>query len=207
MELRTEDAKTPLISADDPFALFDTWFTEAKASEPNNPNAMLLATVDETGMPDARVVLLKDVGHDGFTFYTNTLSSKGLQLGGQPKAALCFFWKSLDRQVRVRGPVAPVSAAEADAYFATRPRGSQIGAWASRQSEVLPTREHFLTEIERIDATYEGQDVPRPPHWSGYRVTPLRIEFWQERPFRLHDRLVFSRTDAAQPWDTGRVFP
>ncbi len=207
MDIRTEDRKIPLISGEDPVALFRTWFADAEAGEPSNPNAMTLATVDPTGLPDARIVLLKDMDERGFTFYTNTESAKGTQVDTAGKAALLFYWKSLDRQVRVRGPVARVDDAEADAYFATRPRGSQAGAWASQQSRPLPGRDRFIDAVQDVEQRYEGTDIPRPPHWTGYRVTPLAIEFWQDRPFRLHDRLVFTRETVSAPWEQGRIYP
>ncbi len=196
-----------LIEGDDPFALFDAWLKEAEAREPADANAMTLATVDDTGLPDARIVLLKGLRDGQFVFYTNTLSAKGHQLGGQPKAALCFHWKSLARQVRLRGPVELVTPEEADAYFATRPRGSQIGAWASRQSTVLETRGALIDAVQQTETDYEGKDIPRPPHWSGYALTPLKMEFWQDQPFRLHDRLVFERAGLGAAWSRGRVFP
>lgn len=203
----TDGAAFKPIQGTDPYALFEAWMAEAKATETAYANAVTLATVDEHGMPDARVVLVKEVEAGGFNFYTNTLSAKGRQLAGQPKAALCFHWKALERQVRLRGPVSPVSAQAADAYFASRPRGSQIGAWASNQSSPLASRDAFLAEIARVEALYEGQEVPRPPHWSGYRLEPVSMEFWQEAPFRLHDRLVFTRPDPGAPWSTQRIYP
>jgi len=197
---------TALFSSDDPYALFDAWYEEAKGTDEDYPNAMQLATVDADGLPDLRTVLLK--GRDeGFVFYTNTTSAKGRALAEHPKAALNFYWKSLQRQVRLRGLVAPVSDAEADAYFATRPKGSQIGAWASAQSQPLDARATLEAEVARLEELYKDQEVPRPPHWSGYRVTPLQMEFWRERPYRLHDRLVFSRSDAAEPWTSARLYP
>jgi pyridoxamine 5'-phosphate oxidase len=205
--IREEDPKTPLIEGDDPFALFDKWFASARANEPGYPNAMTVATVDDTGMPDARIVLLKGFDEDGFVFFTNTLSVKGRQLGSFPKAALCFYWGQTQRQVRIRGPVTSVSTDEADTYFASRPRGSQIGAWASSQSQPLTNRDDFIEQIESVEGQYQSADVPRPPHWSGYRVAPLKMEFWQERPFRLHDRLVFEREIASADWRMGRIYP
>jgi pyridoxamine 5'-phosphate oxidase len=191
----------------DPFALFDSWFLEAVASEPNDPNAMTLSTVDGDGMPDARIVLMK--GHDrgGFVFYTNTLSSKGRQLAAAPRAALTFHWKSLLRQVRVRGVVTAVTEAEADAYYHSRARESRIGAWASRQSQPLENRAIFEEAVARETARFEKEDVPRPPHWSGYRITPLSIEFWHDRPFRLHDRIRFDRTPSNDEWVKTRLYP
>jgi pyridoxamine 5'-phosphate oxidase len=193
--------------ADDPLRLFSIWFEEAAKSEPNDPNAMALATVDETGMPDARMVLLKGFDAAGFVFYTHLASAKGRELEGQPRAALVFHWKSLRRQVRVRGPVERVSDAEADEYFASRPRQSQIGAWASRQSQPLESRFAFEQAIAKFAAKYLVGPVPRPAGWSGFRVTPLAIEFWHDRPFRLHDRVRFERADARAPWTKTRLYP
>jgi pyridoxamine 5'-phosphate oxidase len=193
--------------ADEPFALFDHWFQEAKRSEPRDPNAMSLATVDGDGMPDVRAVLLKGVDARGFTFYTNTESQKGRELEGCPKAALLFYWKSLNRQVRVRGAVERVTSAEADAYFATRPKQAQIGAWASQQSRPLESRFAFEKAIAVYGAKYLLGEVPRPPHWSGYRVLPISMEFWHDRPFRLHDRIVFDRDDLGAPWGKTRMYP
>lgn len=192
---------------DDPLALFDAWMADAEASEINDANAMALATVDAAGMPDARMVLLKEATPAGFVFYTNTESAKGRQLAAVPKAALCFHWKSLRRQVRVRGPVMPVSAEEADAYFASRPLGSRIGAWASQQSRPLESRFALETAVARYTAQYAAGHIPRPPHWSGYRLTPLEIEFWRDRRFRLHDRFVFRRDSADAPWTRERLYP
>ncbi len=202
-----EDTEGGLIEGDDPVRLFQDWLAQAEEKELNDPNAMTLATVDEAGMPDARIVLLKGFDERGFVFYTNTLSIKGRQLASTSKAALTFHWKSLGRQVRVRGLVAPVESDQADAYFATRPRGSQIGAWASQQSEPMAGRDVFLAEIARYEAEFDGGDVPRPPHWSGYRVTPLRVEFWLGHGYRLHDRLAFERAGAEDGWTCGRLFP
>ena len=194
-----------LLTADDPIALFQDWLAEANKSEPNDANAMTLATVDAEGMPDARMVLLKDIDARGFTFYTNFESAKGRELLAHPKAALVFHWKSLRRQVRVRGEVAQVSEAEADAYFATRARHSQIGAWASDQSRPLPDRLALEKRVAQAGLKFGLGKVPRPPHWSGFRVAPQVIEFWRDRPFRLHERLVFTR--AGEGWTTSRLFP
>lgn len=190
-----------------PFELFDAWMTSAKKSEPNDANAMAIATADAQGRPNIRMVLLKDASPDGFVFYTNTESAKGRELEADPFIALCFHWKSQRRQVRVRGSVACVSDAEADSYFATRPKDSQIGAWASAQSHAMEGRWAFEKEIAKYAAKYALAKVPRPPNWSGYRVTPFEIEFWRDRPFRLHDRLVYRRELPAGPWRTERLFP
>ena len=191
----------------DPIAAFDGWLQEAAASEPNDPNAMSLATVGADGMPNARMVLLK--GHDarGFVFYTNLESQKGGELADNAQAALCFHWKSLHRQVRVQGPISAVSDAEADAYFNSRGRQSRIGAWASQQSRPLANRTELEAAFAKIDAQYPDEDIPRPPHWSGRRITPLRIEFWQDGDHRLHDRLVFKRASADAAWETERLYP
>lgn len=196
----------PLLPEGDPIHLFGEWLAEAGKSEPNDPNAMTVSTVDESGMPDSRMVLLKDVDSRGFVFYTNLESAKGRELAANPKAALLFHWKSLRRQVRVRGLVEPVSEAEADAYFASRARHSQLGAWASDQSRPLPDRLALERRVAEMGLKYGliGK-VPRPPHWSGFRIVPQIIEFWRDRPFRLHERLVYERVDGA--WTTSRLFP
>jgi pyridoxamine 5'-phosphate oxidase len=191
----------------DPQALFAAWLADAEKSEINDPNAMTLATVDAQGLPDARMVLLKGVDPRGFVFYTNLESAKGVELAGSMKAALVFHWKSLRRQVRVRGPVEPVSGAEADAYFKTRPRGSRIGAWASRQSRVLASRAALEAAVAGFEDKYPSGDISRPPHWSGFRVLPLQVEFWHDRPFRLHDRIAFSRAGLSESWRKERLFP
>ena len=191
---------------DDPFALFAAWFEEAEQKEPNDPNAMALATVGANGMPSLRMVLLKGYDAEGFVFYTNLESRKGEQLRASPKAALLFHWKSLRRQVRVEGPVSPVSEAEAEAYFASRPRQSQIGAWASDQSRPLAGRFELEKRVARFAAKYAVGQVPRPPHWGGYRVALQRVEFWQSRPARLHDRIVYE-ADGAGGWRVSRLFP
>jgi pyridoxamine 5'-phosphate oxidase len=193
--------------APEPLALFTAWFGEANASEPADANAMALATVDADGLPNVRMVLLKGFDQRGFVFYTNEGSQKGQELDAHPKAALSFHWKSLRRQVRIRGAVERATEQEADDYFASRPRGAQIGAWASRQSQALSSRAEFEAEIERYTKKFEGGDVPRPPHWPGFRVIPLEIEFWHDRPFRLHDRIAFRRKNPDAPWVKTRLFP
>lgn len=192
--------------ADDPLRLFDGWLSDAAASEPNDPNAMALATVDDDGLPNVRMVLLKGLD-TGFVFYTNFESAKGREILASHKAALCFHWKSLRRQVRVRGPVAVVDDAEADAYYASRPRGSRIGAWASKQSRPLEGRFALEAEVARTTARYGIGEIPRPAHWSGFRLTPVSIEFWHDRPFRLHDRVQFTRSGPDAPWSKARLYP
>ena len=192
---------------DDPFDLFAEWLAEAGKSEPNDPNAMSLATVDGDGLPNVRMVLLKDADKNGFVWYTNYESAKGQELLGQGKAALCFHWKSLKRQIRVRGAVTPVPIEEADAYFQSRARDSRIGAWASEQSRPMEGRFALEKRAASYAAKFGLGHVPRPPHWSGFRLTPIEIEFWRDRPFRLHDRLVFRRNEATAPWTTQRLFP
>jgi pyridoxamine 5'-phosphate oxidase len=193
------------MSSTDPHALFDAWFAEARASEPNDSNAMALATADASGRPTVRMVLLK--GHDaqGFVFYTNLESRKAGELIANPSAALLFHWKSLRRQVRIEGPVTRVTDAEGDAYFATRSRDSQLGAWASDQSRPLASRTLFEDRYAEMAARFEGQPVPRPPHWSGFRVMPARIEFWTDREHRLHERRLFLRE--GEGWREGLLFP
>lgn len=188
-----------------PLALFSAWFAEAQSSEPNDPNAMALATSDANGAPHVRMVLLKGHGEDGFTFYTNQQSDKAIQIAARPFASLLFHWKSLRRQVRVEGKVMSVPDADADAYFASRGRDSQLGAWASDQSRPLDRRETFEARFAALKAEYDGQGVPRPPHWSGYRIDPARIEFWEDRPYRLHHRRIFTRDGTG--WSEGLLYP
>ena len=193
--------------AADPFALFAAWMAEAEKSEPNDANAMALATADASGQPNVRMVLLKGVDTRGFVFYSNAESIKGGELAANPRAAINFHWKSLRKAVRVQGAIARVTDAEADAYFATRPKDSQIGAWASPQSRPMEGRFVFEKRIAEYALKYGIGTVPRPPYWTGWRLTPTRIEFWRDRPFRLHDRLVYSRESATSPWATERLFP
>jgi pyridoxamine 5'-phosphate oxidase len=196
-----------LIEADEPLRLFAAWFEQAARSEPRDPTAMSLATVDADGLPNVRMVLMKGFGEAGFVFYTNVDSQKGHELDREQKAALLFHWKSVNRQVRLRGPVERIEDAEADAYFATRPRLTQIGAWASKQSAPLESRHAFEKAIAYYTAKFALGTVPRPPNWTGYRLRPLLIEFWHERPFRLHDRLEFRREALDAPWCKARLYP
>jgi pyridoxamine 5'-phosphate oxidase len=193
--------------ADEPLRLFGVWLEEATRSEPADANAMTFASVDAEGLPNARMVLLKGFDERGLVFYTNLDSEKGRELDANPKGALVFHWKSLKRQVRLRGPVERVADAEADAYFATRPRLAQIGAWASKQSAPLESRIAFEKAIAVTMARFPVGTIPRPPNWSGYRVVPLVIEFWQDRPYRLHDRVEFRRTAPGTPWTKTRLYP
>ena len=198
--------------ANEPFQLFESWFAEAETHEPNDPNAMALATADASGLPNVRMVLLKGLddasrANRGFVFYTNLQSAKGVELADNPQAAILFHWKSLRRQVRARGTISSVSRAEADAYFETRPRLSRIGAWASDQSRALDSRAVFEAAIDARSEMYKDGAIPRPEHWSGFRLSPLEIEFWHDRPFRLHDRIVFRRRTAGEAWVKSRLYP
>jgi len=195
------------IAPADPWELFREWYALAEAGEPNDPNAMTLATVGVHGMPSARIVLLKSYDKNGFVFFTNKQSHKGEQLGRHPKAALCFHWKSLRRQIRAEGEVTPISDSESDVYFVTRPHGSQIGAWASDQSHPLESRAKLEERVHAFEQKFAGKAVPRPPHWGGYRLTPLLIEFWQDRQFRLHDRIVYTRASGQAAWQQERLYP
>jgi pyridoxamine 5'-phosphate oxidase len=191
----------------DPFDVFADWLAAARKSELNDPNAMALATSDQSGMPDVRMVLLKDLDATGFVFYTNLESGKGVQLAANPQAAICFHWKSLRRQIRVRGVISAVSDEEADAYFASRARDSRIGAWASTQSRPLEDRFALEKSVAAHALKFGLGEVPRPAFWSGFRLTPMRIEFWRDKPFRLHDRLVFERVSATENWSTAKLYP
>ena len=196
-----------VFTKDDPFSLFADWLALAKKHEPNDPNAMALATADARGAPDVRMVLLKDLDHRGLTCYSNTESAKGVQLAENPQAALCFHWKTIRRQARFRGRIEQVDAAEADAYFASRARPSRIGAWVSAQSRPMKSTLDLAKEVALKAIEFGVGEVPRPPHWSGYRLIPNEIEFWVNRPFRLHDRLQFRRENDAAPWATARLYP
>lgn len=196
-----------LFAEAEPFALFERWFKEAAAKEPSDPNGMALATADADGFPDVRMVLMKGFDAAGFVFYTNAESAKGRQLAENPRAALCFHWKSLRRQVRVRGLIEAVSDQDGDAYFNTRDRGAQLGAWASEQSRPMPDRLALEKRIAAFALKFGVGTPPRPPHWRGYRLAPLTFEFWRDRPFRLHDRLVFTRERAGASWNKSRLYP
>ena len=215
-EIKQDYYKAPqagdFAEADEPFALFEAWFADATQHEPNDPNAFALATVDAGGLPNVRMVLLKGLdgataNPRGFVFYTNFESAKGRELLGASKAAMCFHWKSLRRQVRARGLVSTVSDAEADAYFASRPRGSRIGAWASQQSRPLESRFALEKAVAVVTARYPLGDIPRPAYWSGFRITPLEMEFWHDRPFRLHERVAFRRPAPETAWSKTRLYP
>ncbi len=197
----------PIAPAADPFRLFEAWLDEARLTEPNDPNAMTLATVGADGVPSARIVLLKALDARGFTFYTNKQSRKGTDLRAHGRAALLFHWKTRRRQVRVEGTVEDVTDTEADAYFASRARISRLGALASEQSRPLPSRATLEARVAELDSRYPGDSVPRPAHWSGYRVLPVRMEFWQDMPYRLHDRRVYSRTGEGGGWTTEALYP
>ena len=198
--------RKPRAMTTDPLVLFDAWFDEATASEPNDPEAMALATVDVAGRPSLRMVLLKGYGPEGFTFYTNVDSRKGSEIAANPDVALLFHWKSMRRQVRIEGPVEGVPEGEADSYFATRSRDSQLGAWASDQSRPLESRDAFEARFDEMKRRFEHQEVARPPHWGGYRVIPGRMEFWQDRPHRLHERRLFARRPDGG-WDESLLYP
>lgn len=189
----------------DPLDLFRLWFAQAEKTEISDPNAMALATTGPDLKPSVRMVLLKDYNATGFTFFSNSHSKKGQQLAKNQQAALCFYWKSLKRQVRVEGEITVIPTAASNAYFATRDRQSQIGAWASQQSEVMITREAFLDQVRKIEAKYQGQNIPRPPHWVGYLLRPRSIEFWEEQPYRLHDRTLYEKVDGG--WKTVKLYP
>lgn len=193
--------------ASKPFLLFEEWLEDAKAKELNDPNALALSTVDPDGMPNIRMVLLKGFDERGFVFYTNFESAKGQELLSTPKAAMCFHWKSLRRQVRVRGPISVVEHDEADEYYQSRPRGSRIGAWASKQSRSLESRFALEKEVAKYTAKFAIGEIPRPDHWSGFRLEPTEIEFWHDRPFRLHDRIVFRRENPSDDWAKDRLYP
>jgi len=200
-------AEQSAIPETDPFALFEVWFGEALASEPNDANAMALATASPDGFPSVRMVLLKGHGHDGFVFYTNADSRKGGQIRANMRAALLFHWKSLRRQIRIEGPLTEVTNGEADAYFHSRPRVSQIGSAASDQSRPLPERQVYLDRVAALEARFPEGDIPRPPHWTGFRLSPRRIEFWRDREFRLHDRRLFTRENEGEVWSNTLLYP
>jgi pyridoxamine 5'-phosphate oxidase len=198
--------RTGIFAGDDPFALARAWLSEAEASEPNDPNAIALATVDAEGMPNVRMVLLKEIEPGGFVFYTNTESRKAEEIAATGGAAFAMHWKSLRRQIRARGPVAPVEGPQADAYYASRSLQSRLGAWASRQSRPLSSRAALLAEVAKVTARF-GTNPPRPPFWGGYRLVPLEVEFWADGPFRLHDRFRWSRPVVGAPWEVVRLNP
>lgn len=206
-DLTAEPSVDAFNRADDPIALFRLWLEEATATEINDPEAMALCTVDEHGAPDARMMLCKGADERGLTFYTNAESAKGRELAAQPRAAALFHWKSLRRQARFRGAVAQIPDAEADTYFASRPRGSQLGAWASQQSRPLESREALESAVEAYAQRFGKAEVPRPRYWRGYRITPVEIEFWRDGAFRLHDRILFTRTTPESPWRKQRLYP
>ena len=193
--------------AEEPFALFRAWLAEAEKTEPCEPEAMAVATADADGLPNVRMILLKGADERGFVFYTNSGSAKGGELSANPQAAMLFYWKSLGRQIRVRGPIEPATAAEADAYFATRRRESRLGAWASEQSRPLESRAALEEAVARYTAEFDGRDVTRPDYWRGFRVRPVEIEFWQNGEFRLHDRVVFRRSTLDDVWTKTRLNP
>ena len=202
--MQSDDSAIP---ASDPLMLFEVWYAEAKEAEPNDPNAMALATASEDNFPSVRMVLLKGHGTDGFVFYTNAESRKGEQIRTNMRAALLFHWKSLRRQIRIEGPLEEVSEAEADTYFHSRPRVSQIGSAASDQSRPLPDRQVYLDRVHALEERYPEGDIPRPAHWTGFRLSPRRIEFWQDRQYRLHDRRLFSREDETEAWSNTLLYP
>lgn len=202
-----ELTKGDFVEAEKPFELFDEWLEEAKTTEPNDPNALALSTVDPDGLPNVRMVLLKGFDETGFVFYTNLESAKGRELLSAGKAAMCFHWKSLRRQIRIRGEIVQVPAEEADEYYQSRPRGSRIGAWASRQSRPLESRFALEKEVAKYTAKFGIGEIPRPEHWSGLRLIPSEIEFWADRPFRLHDRVKFTRSAPSEPWIKERLYP
>ena len=202
--MQSDDSAIP---ASDPLMLFEVWYAEAKEVEPNDPNAMALATASEDNFPSVRMVLLKGHGTDGFVFYTNAESRKGEQIRANMRAALLFHWKSLRRQIRIEGPLEEVSEAEADTYFHSRPRVSQIGSAASDQSRPLPDRQVYLDRVHALEERYPEGDIPRPAHWTGFRLSPRRIEFWQDRQYRLHDRRLFSREDETEAWSNTLLYP
>lgn len=208
--IKRDEAAAPagnFLDETDPFALFASWLADAEKTEPNDPNAMALATADADGLPNVRMVLLKGFDEQGFVFYTNAESAKGREIAANPRAALCFHWKSLRRQIRVRGPLDEVSGAEADAYYQSRPRGSRIGAWASQQSRAMEGRFALEKAVAKFTAKHPVGEIPRPDYWTGFRLTPLEVEFWHDRPFRLHDRLQFKREAADRPFSRAQLYP